>query len=274
MLGTITIKACRTASCLSTQMTLAFAPYWQTATLPKKAGTHGPRSQEVTFHDSVTPGLYQRKNYESHIAFFEAERRCKNPEYRVDCIEFIKDWIPKQQEIIGCQMNLWEVEVLQLLTHTMELAIVVNYHPWMDKTNKGHYEKAFKSMNEFYPRMKKTMSSGAEDKCGVKVYKNFTSNAGWEQQHIMHEKFLLGRTTSPGENTIKTSVIYGSFNLSQTAAKGNWESILVFNKNDDLWVDLCKNFMIAWGDSRSIPWEDLCQGSDLRQSNTDAESCR
>jgi hypothetical protein len=58
-------------------MTPAFAPYWQAATLPRKSGTYGPRSKEVTFHDLFTPGLYQRKNYESHIAFLRQRGAAK-----------------------------------------------------------------------------------------------------------------------------------------------------------------------------------------------------
>jgi hypothetical protein len=212
--------------------------------------------------------MAQIKRYLSHIEFFKGERRCANPEYRVDCIEFITEWIPRQHEIIGCQMNLWEAKVLRLLSGVKELALVVNYQEWMSAANRGNYENAFKGMSKFYPLMKNTCTAGGDDKCGVKVYKNITSNSSWSQQHSMHEKFLLGRTWNPEKDAVETSVIYGSFNLSQTASKGNWESILVFRNNDDLWSDLCMNFMLAWYDSNSIPWEDLSrdQNSDVRTS--------
>jgi len=185
------------------------------------------------------------------------------PEIHFNCIEYLKEWIPRQRNIKGCVYNVADEDILNLLIKTKEVSLVVSYDSeWMDKPN--HWK--FKLLDKYYCML------------NVYVFHHHKQTRNWPSP--MHHKFLIGEEKATQQlefeglqpkiirnqgsrglfdlgrlnSSLRWSLIYGSFNMSVTSPE-SLDSFLVFKENPRL-LHVLEKFC-TWILRSSFSWQAL-----------------
>lgn len=139
------------------------------------------------------------------------------PCFVVEPYELIKEWIPRQEWINAAMFEASDGSILQLLAEEANTRLIVSAKEWMNDPN--HYSG--KLVHHWYPKMEGVYVWHPEDK-----------------KILMHQKYLYGF------DGFNTSLIMGSFNITENA-KRSMESVLFIRKcSFSLAKDIETDFMI------------------------------
>ena len=201
----------------------------------------------------------QKQSRNSKMIFFEEKWKSGNdkllksakycePQYTGRCYELLCEWIPQQHKIFGCQYELSDLSIIDLLRGVNDVGILVSGGDWITGDCKSKDAKALCKARESAKRVRTSLLKGVRTHDEL-IKHSFTLKHIWDsflqsQYFIykkdddydhMHQKWLVGtryeklkrKTKNGGKYRSITSLIYSSYNITHNA-KSNIESALYF----------------------------------------------
>lgn len=186
------------------------------------------------------------------------------PQYTGRCYELLCEWIPQQHQIFGCQYELSDLSVIDLLRDVNDVFILVSGGDWLTgdckSTDTKKIQKARASAKLVRSSFLKNVRTDEE-----LINHSLTPNHRWDSYlnssyfiyekatpyDHMHQKWLVGiryeKLKRKRKNGLRyreiRSLMYSSYNITHNA-KSNIESALYFPSistymADSLFSDIC-----------------------------------